>query len=210
MSWLKALAAGCVLAAQIATTITASTAADMPKGYPGEPLPLPTRPAPRSFDLNSGWYIRGDLGYGWGRIDSAQAAPTFPNPTSGLGNAATGGVGFGIKRGWIRTDVTADYLSDMKYRGTVATPDDVTAKMSAWSVLLNGYLDLGSWYRVSPYLGAGVGAARVKTSDYQSTVSPPLTGGSNSQWNFAWAAMAGVGFAVSSNMIADVGYRYLN
>ena len=99
MSWLKALAAGCVLAAQIATTITASTAADMPKGYPGEPLPLPTRPAPRSFDLNSGWYIRGDLGYGWGRIDSAQAAPTFPNPTSGLGNAATGGVGFGIKRG---------------------------------------------------------------------------------------------------------------
>jgi opacity protein-like surface antigen len=164
MSWLKALAAGSFLAAQITTAITTSMAADMPKGYP--PLPLPDRTAQRSFDLSSGWYLRGDLGYGWGQISSTQSATGFPNTiTSSLGNAPTGGVGFGIKRGWIRTDLTADYLSDMKYRGTVAVPDDVTAKMSAWSVLLNGYLDLGSWYRVSPYIGAGVGAARVKKSD---------------------------------------------
>lgn len=211
MSWLKALAASTVMAAQITTAITTSMAADMPKGYPGEPLPLPGRPLQRSFDINSGWYLRGDLGYGWGKINGTQSAAGFPSTTSNsLGSAPTGGIGFGIKRGWIRTDVTADYLSDMKYRGTVATPDDVTAKMSAWSMLLNGYLDLGSWYRVSPYLGAGVGAARVKASDYQSTVAPPFTGGSNSQWNFAWAAMAGVGFAVSPNLIADVGYRYLN
>jgi opacity protein-like surface antigen len=209
MSWLKVLAAGSVLAAQVTTAITSSLAADMPKGYP--PLPPPERPALRSFDLNSGWYVRGDLGYGWGRSSGTQAATGFPTPSSNsLGNAPTGGVGFGIKRGWIRTDVTADYLSDMKYRGTVATPDDVTAKMSAWSVLLNGYLDLGSWYRVSPYIGGGVGTARVKVSDYQSTVTPPFAGGSNSQWNFAWAAMAGVGFAMSSNLMADVGYRYLN
>lgn len=215
MSWLKALAAGSVLAAQITTAITMSmmpaSAADVPNGYPREPLPLPSRPLLRSYE-NSGWYLRGDLGYGWGKINGTQSAAGFPSTTSNsLGNAPTGGIGFGIKRNWIRTDVTADYLSDMKYRGTVATPDDVTAKMSAWSVLLNGYLDLGSWYRVSPYIGGGIGTARVKTSDYQSTVAPPFTTGlSNSQWNFAWAAMAGVGFAVSPNLMADVGYRYLN
>jgi opacity protein-like surface antigen len=208
MSWLKALTAGYV-AVQVTTAVTAALAADMPKGYP--PLPPPTAPVLRSVELNNGWYLRGDLGYGWGRINNAQSATGFPNPASNsLGNAPTAGLGFGIKRGWIRTDVTADYLFDMKYRGTVATPDDVSAKMSAWSVLLNGYLDLGSWYRVSPYIGAGLGTARVKTSDYQSTVSPPFTGGSNSQWNFAWAAMAGVGIAVSSNLVADIGYRYLN
>jgi opacity protein-like surface antigen len=205
MSWLKALAAASV-AAQLMTAT--AFAADMPKGYP--PMPLADRPLPRTYE-SSGWYVRGDLGYGWGRINNVQSATGFPDPTgNNLGNAATAGLGFGIKRGWIRTDITADYLSDMKYRGTVATPDDVTAKMSAWSVLLNGYLDLGSWYRVSPYIGAGVGAARVKAGDYQSAVSPPFTGGSNTQWNFAWAAMAGLGIAVSSNVIADVGYRYLN
>ena len=205
MRRLTTLAAFCV--AQAMTAIAAQ-AADMPRGYP--PLPAPTeRPAPRFFE--SGWYIRGDVGYGWGRINNAQSAAPFANPSSNsLGNAATAGGGFGIKRGWIRTDVTADYITDMKYRGTVATPDDVTAKMSAWSVLLNGYLDLGSWYRVSPYLGAGIGAARVRVADYQSTASPPFTGGSNAQWNFAWAAMAGVGVTMAPNLIADVGYRYLN
>ena len=123
----------------------------------------------------------------------------------------TGGLGVGIKRDWMRTDLTADYLSDMKYQGTVAAPNDVTAKMSAWSVLLNGYLDLGTWYRVSPYIGAGVGAAHGAHRGF------PERGGaafhrrpSNTQWNFAWAAMAGVGYAVSPNIVADVGYRYLN
>jgi opacity protein-like surface antigen len=214
MSWLKALAAVSVLAAQtvLTTSLMPAFAADMPKDYRREPLPLPDRPLPRTYDINSGWYLRGDLGYGWGKINGTQSATGFPNTSSnGLGNAPTGGIGFGIKRGWIRTDVTADYLSDMKYRGTIAAPDDVTAKMSAWSMLLNGYLDLGSWYRVSPYLGGGIGAARVKTSDYQSTAAPPFTGGlSSAQWNFAWAAMAGVGFAVTPNIVADVGYRYLN
>jgi opacity protein-like surface antigen len=209
MSWLKVLAAGLLLAAQITTTITTSLAADMPKGYPREPLPLPEAP----LVINSGWYVRGDLGYGWGRLSGAQAAVGFPPDPSNntLGNGMTGGLGVGIKRDWIRTDLTADYLSDMKYQGTVVAPNDVTAKMSAWSVLLNGYLDLGSWYRVSPYIGAGVGAARVRVSDFQSTATPPFTAGaSNSQWNFAWAAMAGVGYTISPNVVADVGYRYLN
>lgn len=211
MSWLKVVAAGFLLAAQITTSITTSLAADMPKGYPGDSLPMPA-PRVRSFDINSGWYVRGDLGYGWGRLNGAQSAAGFPDPSSNsLGGAMTGGLGVGIKRTWIRTDLTADYLSDMKYQGTVAAPNDVTAKMSAWSVLLNGYLDLGSWYRVSPYIGAGVGAARVRVADFQSTATPPFAAGaSNSQWNFAWAAMAGVGYAVSPNIVADIGYRYIN
>ena len=206
MSWLKALAVGVVLAAQITTAV----AADMPKDFP--PLPVLDAPRPRAFDVYSGWYVRGDIGYGWGRLDGARSATGFPDPsTNSLGGAMFGGLGVGIKRDWMRTDLTADYLSDMKYQGTVAAPNDVTAKMSAWSVLLNGYLDLGSWYRVTPYLGAGVGAARLRVSDYQNTAVPPFaTGQSNSQWNFAWAAMAGVGYVVSPNIIADIGYRYIN
>ena len=37
-----------------------------------------------------------------------------------------------------------------------------------------------------------------------------MADGSNSQWNFAWAVMAGVGYAVSPNMMMDVGYRYMS
>ncbi len=204
MSWLKVLAAAGALAAQVTTTM----AADMPGTYTREPLPLP---AQQTFEANLGWYLRGDVAYHWGAIDSAQSSVGINPGSSKLDNGLDGGVGFGFKRSWLRTDVTFDYFSPFKYKGTVATPDDVTAKMSAWSALVNGYLDLGSWYRLSPYIGAGAGVARVRTSDYQSSIAPPFTGDlSNNQWNFAWAGMAGVGFAISNNVLVDVGYRYVN
>ena len=87
---------------------------------------------------------------------------------------------------------------------------DVVASVSAFSVLLNGYLDLGTWYGATPYIGAGAGVAQVRVSDYTSLVAPAVAGGSNSQWNFAWAVMAGLGYAISPNMVMDVGYRYIS
>jgi opacity protein-like surface antigen len=96
----------------------------------------------------------------------------------------------------------------MKYE---ASPGGTSAKVSASTILFNGYLDLGTWYRATPYIGAGAGTARVSISDYSSAAMPPFSGdGSRSKWNFAWAAMAGVAYAISSNMMVDVGYRYLN
>jgi opacity protein-like surface antigen len=86
----------------------------------------------------------------------------------------------------------------------------VTAKISAASVLFNGYIDLGTWYCITPYIGAGVGAAYVSTTDYASAVAPPFTSSDHHQWNFAWAAMAGFDYAVTPGLKVDVGYRYLN
>ena len=172
MSWLKVFATVGVSAAMVTTAM----AADMPRGYPrDEPLPLPERSRVRLFDSNLGWYLRGDLGYAWGRIGSAQSAPPFASPSSSsLGNGFTGGVGAGFKSQWLRTDVTFDYLAPLKYQGAIATPGDVSAKISALSMLVNGYFDLGTWYRATPYVGAGIGAARMRVSEYQSTVAPPF------------------------------------
>jgi opacity protein-like surface antigen len=208
MSWLKVSAAVGALAAQVTTVM----AADMPNTLPPPGYLTPTlERSPRLFD-NTGWYLRGDIGYALGRIDRAQSATGFLSPTdSRLGNGFFGGIGGGIKTKWLRTDVTFDYNTALKYQGTIATPGDVTAKISAWSVLLNGYIDLGSWYRMTPYIGAGVGAAMVHTSDFASTLTPPFTGGlSSNQWNFAWAGMAGVGYAIAPNIMVDLGYRYIN
>jgi opacity protein-like surface antigen len=209
MCWLKVSAIAGALAAQITTTM----AADMPGTLP--PPGYPTRIVERTpplFDANLGWYLRGDIGYAFGRIDSAQSVPGFPNPTaSKLGNGYFGGVGGGFKSKWLRTDVTFDYNSALKYTGTIAAPGDVTAKMTAWSALFNGYIDLGTWYRMTPYIGAGAGAAMVNVSDYASTAAPPFAGGlSRAQWNFAWAGMAGIGFVISPNTVIDLGYRYIN
>jgi opacity protein-like surface antigen len=209
MSLSKAFVVAVVLMGQALPAM----AADMPGSYaPRQPLPIPERLQFRTVSANSGWYLRGDLGYAMGRVGSAESPSGTPNPTDrSLGNGMTGGLGAGIKSTWLRTDVTVDYTSALKYQGTIAAPGDVNAKISAWSVLFNGYIDLGTWYRATPYIGGGVGTALVRTSDYSNVVAPPATAGSSSQqWNFAWAALAGVGYAIAPNMMVDVGYRYIN
>ncbi|HEY0223304.1 MAG TPA: outer membrane protein [Pseudolabrys sp.] len=208
MSWLKVSAVAGALAAQITTTMAADMPGTLPP--PGYPTRIVERP-PQLFDANFGWYLRGDIGYAWGLIDSAQSVPGIPNPTANkLGNGYFGGVGGGFRSKWLRTDVTFDYNSALKYTGTIATPGDVTAKMTAWSALFNGYIDLGTWYRMTPYIGAGAGAALVNMSGYSNAAVPFASGESHAQWNFAWAGMAGVGFAISPNTVIDLGYRYIN
>lgn len=190
----------------LALSSALAQAADMP-GYP------PPLPQYRSslIDANSGWYLRGDLGARWGLIGGAeQASP--PNPTdNSLGNGMTASLGAGIKSSWLRTDVTIDYASPAKYQGTVAAAGDTTAKIQATTALLNGYIDLGTWYRITPYIGGGAGVAYARISDYVGTAAPPIPGEpAKNRWNFAWAGMAGAAYPIARNMMVDVGYRYLN
>jgi opacity protein-like surface antigen len=181
-----------------------SRAADMP-GLP-PPLPAPTLP-PAVTWFNGGWYVRGDIGYRWGLIGDAVG----PGTTLGdgqLGNGVTAGAGVGLKTRFLRTDFTIDYAAPVKYTGSAVTPDDTSAKISSINFLFNGYLDLGTWHRLTPYIGAGAGAALVKTANYESTALPASP--DRSQWNFAYAGMAGVAWAVAPNLQIDFGYRYLN
>jgi opacity protein-like surface antigen len=204
MVWLRRLAYS---AAALALLSTAARAADMP-----ETLPPPTHEEPLIEQSGSGWYLRGDLGYVWGEIQGAESAPTFADPTSNtLGNGFLGGVGAGYKSKWLRTDVTLDYTSPLKYSGSIASPDDTTAKVEAFTALFNGYIDLGTWYHATPYIGAGAGVSGLRTYDYSSTAAPPFAGGlSHRQWNFTWALTGGVGYAVAPNLMLDLNYRYVN
>jgi opacity protein-like surface antigen len=199
------------VAGVVAVSVIASAqAADMP----GLPPPVTASPPAALLPvwMNSGWYIRGDLGWRSGLIGAVHSAPGFPDPTDNqLGNGFTAGGGVGIKTGIIRTDFTIDYASPLKYTGSVVAPDDTSAKIQSINFLFNGYLDLGTWYRLTPYIGAGAGTALVGLTDYHSTGAPPFAGNANhSQWNFAWAGMAGVAWAIAPYLMVDFGYRYLN
>jgi opacity protein-like surface antigen len=211
MGRLKAIIGATLLTAAIGTQAIPlqAWAADMPGS---EPLPVPER---RSYTLeafSSGWYLRGDIGYRWGALNNAVSAAPFLDPTdSRLGQTMVGTLGIGIKSRWLRTDLTVDVAGAQKYRGTIAAADDVTARIRTTSILFNGYFDLGSWYRLTPYVGAGAGLTNVRVSDYQSLLSPPFAStGSHSQWNFTVAGMAGVAWQVAPNVMIDLGYRYLN
>jgi opacity protein-like surface antigen len=168
-----------------------------------------SEPASEPF---AGWYLRGDVGYRWLKNSGADAATGFAAPsTSKFNDNFVAGVGGGLKSGWLRTDLTIDFMLPTRYTGQVVTPGDTTAKVSATTFLLNGYFDLGSWYRITPYIGVGAGTANMRISNYTSTASPPFSSNTaRSQWNFAWAGMAGMAYAISPNMMVDLGYRYLS
>ncbi|MBP0650594.1 P44/Msp2 family outer membrane protein, partial [Mycobacterium tuberculosis] len=72
---------------------------------------------------------------------------------------------------------------------------------SATAVMLNGYVDLGTWYGVTPYVGAGIGAAYVDVAGHSST-----TAGSSSAdrrfadyetWSLAASASAGASYTIT-------------
>lgn len=120
--------------------------------------------------------------------------------------------------------------------GDCYTNDTVTTQ--SWTGLVNLYADLGSWARLTPYIGAGLGLSHLQTSarenwfwasgdaygiganTYQSNSAnapgyyhfgyPANKGPTQTNNNFSWALMAGVSYDVAPHVKLDIGYRYLN
>jgi opacity protein-like surface antigen len=206
MGWLRTLV---VSGAALAISGATAHAADMP-GYPSLPPPPPSTDAFRIDEFVSGWYLRGDVGY---RFQHAGSASDTINSytTSTIKNAFVGGGGVGLRAQWLRADITGDYGWRSLYNGSTATgANTVSAKIETFTVMLNGYADLGTWGGFTPYVGAGIGGADLFMRNY--TSSPPQVNPAppSSRWNVAWAAMAGVSYNLTYNLLLDVGYRHVD
>ena len=137
------------------------------------------------------------------------------------------GLGVGYKfNNWFRADVTGEYRGNSQFFGTdrityaggVGT-DTYHATKNEWVVLANAYVDLGTWWCMTPFIGAGVGGARVAINDFTDQgianngggALPGLAFGDNvAKWNFAWALHAGVAYKVTPNFTVELAYRYLD
>jgi opacity protein-like surface antigen len=214
MNRLKLVAIGTALALQAVAPMTA-LAADITPYVDPAPAPL----------ASGGWYLRGAIGMSnqkLGHIDYQY----FDSSDSWLdkghfSSAPTFSVGAGYQfNDWFRTDVTGQYrgaasfdaLQSVTSGGDTYT-DAYTGKKHEWLFLANGYVDLGSYHGVIPYLGAGIGASRNTITDFNDTNTVLGGGGyagSESTWNLAWALHAGVGFKVTENLIFDLGYSYVD
>jgi opacity protein-like surface antigen len=122
---------------------------------------------------------------------------------------------------------------------TITCSANYTTKVTASAYLANAYIDLAHWYGITPYIGAGAGLAYVETQtkvvfrDYGGNLYGTGTsycggntglsgfscfdmgywnnnGPKTTQYNFAYALMAGFSYDVSSLLKLDIGYRYLN
>lgn len=87
-------------------------------------------------------------------------------------------------------------------------PDsDITFKNTLRSnvVFLNMYYDIETCSDFIPYIGGGIGYARLRNKAY---LVNDGWGGTDKEENFAWNVGAGLGYAVNENITLDLGYRY--
>ena len=87
------------------------------------------------------------------------------------------------------------------------TYPDASGKNSALSFMVNGLLDFGGEEGFSGYIGGGAGIARVKFAGYNVSGDDFLN---DSDSKFAWQAIAGVRYPVSTNVDVGLKYRYFN
>jgi opacity protein-like surface antigen len=215
-----------LVAAGAATLLSsAAFAADMAIAPP------PQMYAPPVVEDFGGWYLRGDIGFSNQRVERLNnildSTVTTSAQSLGFNTAGIFGLGVGYKvNNWFRADVTGEYRGNSQFFGTdrLTFPggfgtDTYHATKSEWVVLANAYVDLGTWWCVTPFIGAGVGGARVGIANFtdQGIVNagagalPSLAFGDNvSKWNMAWALHAGLAYKVTPNFTVELAYRYLD
>ncbi len=207
---------------------SAAYAADL--GMPPAPAYMP----PAVVAAQSGWYLRGDVGVGaqsFSKFD-LEPADTLPaswtvNQTDVQDAALVGfGVGYDVNS-WLRFDVTGEYRTKAAFKalgsytnfclGGGTCFDQYNGNFSAAVFMANAYLDLGTWWCLTPYIGAGVGGAYdrvtgVEDVGYSSngTNGFGYTYGDESKWNLAWNVQAGLTYNVSDNLKIDFSWRYLD
>ena len=222
-----ALFAGVALAA----AVNAAGAADLP------PIMQPRPMAPVQVEeFTGGWYLRGDIGAGvqqFTEFDHTQTNAAFVWPASwridqkDAGDAFFIGGGIGYQwNSWLRFDATAEYRAKSQFTAigsyTEFCPggrcfDRYEGNHSALVLMANAYVDLGTWWCLTPFIGAGAGMARHTFSGLTDVgyISDGTTGfgyasTETSQWKFAWALHAGVAYNVNQNFKVEFAYRYIN
>lgn len=173
--------------------------------------PPALRSVPRVQEFVSGWYLRGDIGYRFQHIGGASDTIFDYGSDASVDDTFVAGGGAGIKLDWLRLEVTGDYGWRSDFSGTTDSGiNTASMKVETATVLFNGYVDLGTWYGMTPYVGAGLGTAYVNTANYETT---PVQLGSavpQDRWNWAWAVMAGVSYTLTYNTKLDIGYRHID
>jgi opacity protein-like surface antigen len=205
-----------------ATALLATTAANA-ADFPAPPPQMVRVPVE-----TTGWYLRGDIGMTNQQVKTLDNAlfPTTANLVIHDKNFEAGmmfGVGVGYKwNSWFRFDVTGEWRGETGFHGFDTWTDGVdprfnnyTAKKSEWLVMANAYVDLGTWWCITPFIGAGVGWSYNTIHSFRDAgtdgLAPTMAfANAASKSNFAWALHAGLSYEVTKSFSVELAYRYLN
>jgi len=164
---------------------------------------------PAPVTRHTAWYVRGDAGYALQDEPEVREAGAYDLDHAALDNTWT--LGLGIGRYFtpnLRGDITWDYRFESDVRGFTLDgpyPGDRRFSLASNVILANIYYDFRRDGHITPYIGAGIGAAR--HASHAGEIIPTPCGCAadiedGNTWSFAAALMAGV----SINLGRDSGY----
>lgn len=123
-------------------------------------------------------------------------------------NVLGGSVAAGIKAGMIRSELEGNIHQNAKKTKEWEEGDSSKFSVKNNSLMWNTYLDIPTNTPVTPYIGAGIGVARLKATVKNSDEESDNI--SKSSTNFAWQVGAGTAVEVTKNIAIDLGYRYVD
>ncbi len=173
--------------------IVGSTALGAQSAMAADYLKFPVEAAPdyigKPVELGSGWYLRGDMA--WSKDKGPQLVAGIADAKNRW--ALDIGAGYKFNN-WLRTDATISFnkgrdlaaagnavtcpytLKGLTRQGTdimlgyfwdseheTCNPQN-KAELRKTDLMLNAYVDLGSWGGLTPFLGVGAGASMLKSS----------------------------------------------
>lgn len=120
------------------------------------------------------------------------------------GGSFAAGVSTKVNGGAVRAELEYNKNADAKkthnFYGRL-----VNMEIESQSLMINGYYDIDTGSKLTPYVGAGIGYAKIKGKASSLEASYSEDGN-----NFAWQVGAGVGYALNDKVSLDAGYRYVD
>lgn len=178
------------------------------------------------LEVGSGWYLRGDVSYLAQKSFDDEDFAFTPASFSNKEDPIFASIGFGYHfNDYLRADLNLGYLPGNKisvgYDDSAIAAEPTVASASlknyAFSGILNGYVDLGTYVGITPYLGAGIGFVRStrKLSANYSTANGDDTddfvmNDDKTKYSLAYTLNAGLAYQVSKNVSVDLGYQYFS
>ncbi|SFO47664.1 Opacity protein [Mesorhizobium sp. NFR06] len=243
-----------VLAAIILLPMTPALAADY-----DPPIYADQAPDYQPVEVGSGWYLRGDVGYAFSHpFKHEETSSGTLNSFTDESSLFTGSIGMGYHvNDYLRVELNGGILPTDKFAAkdklgatcdghtlvddgfgtinSVATSQacDLSdnASNKGYSVMANGYVDLGTYVGLTPYIGGGIGLAYNKyyrSLGARDCVEVPAnsagTGGffcddpagyegqtdTAAKFNLAYSIAAGLSYQVTKNVSVDLGYEYFS
>lgn len=160
---------------------------------------------PLAAQANDGFYLGGNLGMGF-PTDS-----TFDDSTNTNDVELDPGFAGILSAGWqfgngirLQGEFAArlNQVGDITGTGAAAPTD---GDMNVYSLMADAIYGFNTGTKFTPYVGAGMGIARVQAKDIGTTLTTTVD---DDDTVFAYQAIAGVEYAIHPNLFAGLDYRY--